>query len=60
MNMLGYVLQGAPNIQQGSGMMGDSMILGPIYAVSVLLVTVGILYVLIKVGRFLDAVKDKV
>jgi len=37
----------------------DSFIFGTITAVSILLVTVGILYVLIKLGRFLDALKDK-
>jgi hypothetical protein len=36
-----------------------SLILGAVGAVSVLLVTVGIFYVLIKLGRFLDAMKDK-
>jgi hypothetical protein len=61
MTVLSHVLQAAPNVpQQTSGMVGDSMLLGTITAVSVLLVTVGILYVLIKVGRFLDALKDKV
>jgi hypothetical protein len=40
-------------------MMGDSFIFGAITAVSVLLVTVGVFYVLIKLGRLLDAMKDK-
>jgi len=40
-------------------MMADSFIFGAITAVSVLLVTVGILYVLIKLGRFLDALREK-
>jgi len=39
--------------------MGGSFIFGAITAVSVLLVSVGILYVLMKLGRFLDALKDK-
>jgi hypothetical protein len=40
-------------------MMADSFIFGAITAVSILLVTVGVFYVLIKLGRFLDALKDK-
>jgi hypothetical protein len=44
--------------QQTAGM-GGSFIFGAITAVSVLLVSVGILYVLMKLGRFLDALKDK-
>jgi len=61
MSVLHTVLQAAPGFpQQGSGMMmADSFIFGAITAVSVLLVTVGILYVLIKLGRFLDALREK-
>jgi hypothetical protein len=63
MNALNTVLQAAPGLQQqasGSGMMmADSFIFGAITAVSVLLVTVGVFYVLIKLGRLLDAMKDK-
>jgi hypothetical protein len=44
--------------QQAGGMGGD-LILGAITAVSVLVVSVGILYVLMKLGRFLEALKDK-
>jgi len=39
--------------------MGGDLILGAITAVSVLVVSVGILYVLMKLGRFLEALKDK-
>jgi hypothetical protein len=61
MSALNSVLQEAPRFsQQGSGMMmADSFIFGAITAVSILLVTVGVFYVLIKLGRFLDALKDK-
>jgi hypothetical protein len=60
MSALDTVLQAAPRLQQqASGMMGDSFIFGAITAVSVLLVTVGVFYVLIKMGRLLDAMKDK-
>jgi hypothetical protein len=38
---------------------GGSFIFGAISAVSVLLITVGVFYVLIKVGRLLDALKEK-
>ncbi len=61
MSALNSVLQEAPGFaQQGPGMMmADSFIFGAITAVSILLVTVGVFYVLIKFGRFLDALKDK-
>jgi hypothetical protein len=61
MSAINSVLQAAPGFpQQGSGsMMADSFIFGAITAVSILLVTVGVFYVLIKLGRFLDALKDK-
>jgi hypothetical protein len=39
--------------------MGWSFIFGIIMPVSILLVTVGVFYVLIKLGHFLDAMKDK-
>lgn len=61
MSALNYVLQAAQGVhvpQQAPGM-GESFIFGTITAVSVLLVSVGILYVLMKLGRFLDAMKDK-
>jgi len=61
MSALNSVLQSAPGVaQRNSGMMmADSFIFGAITAVSILLVTVGVFYVLIKLGRFLDALKDK-
>ena len=61
MSALNSVLQAAPGFaQQNSGMMmADSFIFGAITAVSILLVTVGVFFVLIKLGRFLDALKDK-
>lgn len=62
MSFLSSVLQAAPGLpvnQQPAGM-GDTFIFGAITAVSILLVSVGILYVLMKLGRFLDAMKDKV
>jgi uncharacterized membrane protein len=52
MGALNTVLQAAPGFQQqASGMMGGSFIFGAITAVSVLLVTVGVFYVLIELGR---------
>jgi hypothetical protein len=39
-------------------MMGRSFIFGAIMAVSVLLITVGVFYVLWKIGGLLDAMKD--
>ncbi|MGA2627888.1 MAG: hypothetical protein ABSF63_12635 [Candidatus Bathyarchaeia archaeon] len=59
MVFLSYLLQVAPGVQLPQQDMGDSFIFGAITAVSVLLVSVGILYVLMKLGRFLDAMKDK-
>jgi hypothetical protein len=38
---------------------GGSFIFGAISAVSVLLITVGVFYVLVKLGSLLDAMKDK-
>jgi uncharacterized protein YoxC len=39
--------------------MGGSFIFAAIMAVSILLITVGVFYVLIKLGQFLDAMKEK-
>lgn len=39
--------------------MGGSFIFGVITAVSMLLITVGVFYVLIKLGQFLDAMKER-
>jgi hypothetical protein len=60
MSALDFVLQAGPGLpQQNSGMMVDSFIFQAIVALSILLVTMGIFFVLIKLGRFLDAMKDK-
>jgi hypothetical protein len=39
--------------------MGGSFIFGAVTAVSILLVAVGIFYVLVKLGGFIDAMKEK-
>jgi hypothetical protein len=62
MSALSYALQAAPGLQappQGSGMMIDAFIFHTIMALSILIVTMGIFWVLIKLGRFLEAMKDK-
>jgi hypothetical protein len=41
------------------GFGGGSFIFGAISAVSALLIAVGVFYVLIKLGRYLDALKEK-
>lgn len=38
---------------------GGSIIYGAIGAVSILIVTVGVFYVLVKLGSFIDALKEK-
>jgi hypothetical protein len=38
---------------------GGSFIFGAIGAVSVLIISIGIFYVLMKLGSFLDAMKEK-
>jgi hypothetical protein len=38
---------------------GGSFLFGAVSAVSVLLITVGVFYVLIKLGSLLDALKEK-
>jgi len=38
---------------------GGSFIFGAISAVSILIISVGIFYVLMKLGSFLDAMKEK-
>jgi hypothetical protein len=59
LSLFGTVLQAAPNFP-GRGMaFGGSLIFGAISAVSVLLITVGVFYVLIKLGSLLDALKEK-
>lgn len=60
MSLLDTVLQNAtaPHFARGMGF-GGSFIFGAISAVSVLLITVGLFYVLIKLGSLLDALKEK-
>jgi len=63
MSFLDTVLQAAPGMQgaqQPSGMMIDTFIFQAIMALSILIVTMGIFWVFIKLGRFLDVMKDKV
>ena len=63
MSPLDYVLQAAPGMQgpaQGSGIMIDAFIFQAIMALSVLIVTMGIFWVLIKLGRFLEVMKEKI
>lgn len=58
MSLLDTVLQTAPSYPRSMGF-GGSFIFGAISAVSVLLITVGVFYVLIKLGSLLDALKEK-
>ncbi len=51
------VLQTTPSYPRSMGFGG--FIFGAIGAVSVLLITVGVFYVLIKLGSLLDALKEK-
>jgi len=59
LNLLDTVLQAAPGYQARGMGFGGSFIFGAIGAVSVLLITVGVFYVLIKLGNLLDAMKEK-
>jgi hypothetical protein len=58
-SILDTVLQTAPRLPASAPAYGGSFIFQVVTAVSVLLVAVGIFYVLIKLGSFLDALKDK-
>jgi hypothetical protein len=58
MSLLQTVLQTAPGMRAG-GYGGGSFIFGAISAVSILIISVGIFYVLMKLGSFLDAMKEK-
>lgn len=58
MSLLDTVLQTAPGFSQRS-MGGGSFIFQAVTAVSSLLVAVGILYVLLKLGGLIDAMKEK-
>jgi len=60
MSLLQTVLQTAPSHPMRTvGYGGGSFIFGAISAVSILLITVGLFYVLIKLGSFIDAMKEK-
>ncbi len=60
MSLLDTILQTSPSYPGRGGMgFGGSFIFGAISAVSVLLITVGVFYVLIKLGSLLDALKEK-
>ena len=65
MSLLETVMQNStaphhPWRRMGFGMgFGGSFIFGAIGAVSVLLITIGVFYVLIKLGRLLDAMKTE-
>ena len=60
MSLLQTVLQTAPsNPARMVGYGGGSFISGTIGAVSTLIIAVGVFYVLIKLGSFLDAMKEK-
>jgi hypothetical protein len=59
LGLLEAVLQtGASFPRRGVGF-GGSFIFGVIIAVAVLLITIGVFYVLIKLGSLLDAMKEK-
>jgi hypothetical protein len=59
LNLLQTVLQTAVRNPARAPAMGASFIFGAIMAVSVLLITVGVFYVLWKLGGLLDAMKEK-
>jgi hypothetical protein len=59
LSILDKALQTAPRFPAPAPGYGGSFIFQVVSAVSVLLVAVGIFYVLIKLGSFLDAMKEK-
>lgn len=60
MSLLQTVLQAAPSHHvRMVGYGGGSFIFAAIGAVSILIISVGIFYVLMKLGSFLDAMKQK-
>jgi succinate dehydrogenase hydrophobic anchor subunit len=59
MGILDTVLQAAPRLPAPVAGYTGSFMFQAVTAVSVLLVAVGIFYVLIKLGSFLDAMKEK-
>ncbi|MGP8069025.1 MAG: hypothetical protein ACLP5V_03960 [Candidatus Bathyarchaeia archaeon] len=59
-SLLQTVLQTGPGpVIRVGGYGGGSFIFGAISAVSILIITVGVFYVLIKLGSFIDAMKEK-
>jgi len=58
LSLFDTVLQTTPRLAS-RGMGGGSFIFQAITAVSILLVAVGIFYVLVKLGSFIDAMKEK-
>jgi uncharacterized membrane protein len=60
LSLIETILQTAPHYPgRGMGFGAGSFIFGAISAVSVLLITIGVFYVLIKLGSLLDAMKEK-
>ena len=60
MSLLQTVLQAAPGYPaRMGGYGGGSFIFSAISAVSVLIITVGVFYVLMKLGGLIDAMKEK-
>jgi hypothetical protein len=60
MSLLQTVLQTAPSHPvQRVGYGGGSFIFGAISAVSVIIISIGVFYVLMKLGSLLDAMKEK-
>ena len=61
MSFLQTVLQTAPNhTVRMMGYGGGSFISTAILAISALIISVGVFYVLVKLGSFLDAMKESV
>jgi hypothetical protein len=60
MSLLQTVLESGPSHPvRMAGYGGGSFIFGAVSAVSMLIITVGVFYVLMKLGRFIDAMKEK-
>jgi len=57
LSLLDTVLQTGPPHPMGGMWFGGSIILAAISAVSTLLISIGVFYVLVKVGSFLDSMK---
>jgi len=59
MSLLQTVLQSAPSNPLRTGYGGGSFIFGAIGAISILIISVGIFYVLMKLGGLIDAMREK-